>query len=310
MRSPVSAMTVIVCPHCGTRYQVPVETLGPKGREVACAHCSRTWQAVPGDGTRAPAPETDADRLFDEAEERDLDTAFIAEEKASDADPRLWSVADADMDDAAKRPIEAMKSVIAAEHEAPEAPERDPKAGRRRDKAFARRLSSLSAQLPLARVRRAARLVALALLVVLTGAGIMFRTEIVRSLPDLAGVYAALGMPVNVVGLEFRDVHTLMTLRNGTNVMKIDARIYSVAPRSVVVPPVVVTLLDDEGAALYEWSVAPDARDLESGEVVDFTTQLGSPPPGATRVRLMFSGGRAQPETPIAAAVQPKEPAH
>ncbi len=37
-------------------------------------------------------------------------------------------------------------------------------------------------------------------------AGLMFRTEIVRVLPDMAGVYAAVGMPVNVVGLEFSDV--------------------------------------------------------------------------------------------------------
>lgn len=310
MRSPVSAMTVIVCPHCGTRYQVPVETLGPKGREVACAHCSKTWQAMPEGGTHPPASEKDADRLFDEAEERDLDAAFVAEEKATEADPRMWSIGDADAEDAAKRSIEEMKSAIAARLEASAAPELDAKAKRTRDNAFARRLNLLSTRLPLARIRRAARLVTLSLLVILIGAGIMFRTEIVRSLPDLAGAYAALGMPVNVVGLEFRDVHTLMTLRNGANIMKIDARIYSVAPRSAIVPPVVVTLLDAEGVALYGWSVTPEARDLESGEVVDFTTQLRSPPPGATRVRLMFSGGRAQSETPIATAVQPKEPTH
>lgn len=310
MRSPVSAMTVIVCPHCGTRYQVPVETLGPKGREVACAHCSKTWQAMPKGGTRPPASEKDADRLFDEAEERDLDAALAAEEKATDADRRIWSGGDADVEDAAKRSIEEMKAAIAAKREASTAPELDSKDKRTRDKAFARRQNSLSARLPLARIRRAARLVTLALLVILIGAGIMFRTEIVRSLPDLAGAYAALGMPVNVVGLEFRDAHTLMTLRNGANIMKIDARIYSVAPRRVVVPPVVVTLLDTEGAALYEWSITPEARDLESGEVVDFTTQLSSPPAGAARVHLRFSGGRAQSETPVATAVQPQEPAH
>ena len=41
--------------------------------------------------------------------------------------------------------------------------------------------------------------------------GCCFRTEIVRLVPDMAGVYSALGLGVNVVGLEFSDVSTLMS---------------------------------------------------------------------------------------------------
>lgn len=307
MRSPAPAMTVIVCPHCGTRYQVPVETLGPRGREVSCAHCGKSWQAMPNHSEQ-PAPAADADQLFDEMAERDLDAAFAAEEQAA-AD---WGGPEPEVDtpppDEQMRSIEEIKAAIAPKA----AVERrvDPKVKRKRDKAFVQRQNSMAAKLPLARIRRFARLLTLGLLFVIIGAGITFRTEIVRSLPDLAGAYAALGMRVNVVGLEFRDLQTLVTLRGGANVMKVDARIYSVAPRAIVVPPVVVTLLDELGTALYEWSVTPGVRDLEPGEVVDFTTQLSSPPVGATRVRLTFSGGRAQLETPIATAVQPEEPAH
>lgn len=312
MRSPISAMTVIVCPHCGTRYQVPTETLGSKGREVSCAHCSKSWRAVPGHVASPPAPVKDPDQLFDEVAERDLDAAFAAEERAAAA----AQAAPAPVVEAAPapaeeqmRPIEEVEAAVAPKARA-SAPGIDPRLQKKRDKAFIRRQNSLRARLPLARVRRVVRLVTLGLLVALVGAGIAFRTEIVRGLPDLAGAYAALGMPVNIVGLEFRDVRTLLTLRSGANVIKVDARIYGVAPRAVVVPPVVVTLLDAKGAALYEWSVAPQMRDLEPGEVVDFSTQLGSPPAGATRVRLTFAGGRTQTETPIATAVQPQEPAY
>jgi predicted Zn finger-like uncharacterized protein len=296
MRSPLPAMVVIVCPHCGTRYQVPAETLGPRGREVQCAHCSKSWPAAPGAGEHVRDP----DQIFDETAERDLDAAFAEEEKAAVAAAMPEPTAEE-----AVRPVEEIRAALA-----PETKTEDPKAKTRRDKAFARRQISRTAKLPLARIRRAARLVALGLLLTLLVAGVAFRTEIVRSFPALAGVYAALGMNVNIVGLEFRDTHTLMTLRSDANVLKLDARIYSVASRPVIVPPVVVTLLDESGTALYEWSVTPETRDLEPGEVVDFTTQLTSPPPGATRVRLTFSGGRAQSETPIAATIQPQEPAH
>ncbi|MHB1103047.1 MAG: MJ0042-type zinc finger domain-containing protein [Devosia sp.] len=309
MHSPLSAMTVIVCPHCGTRYQVPMATLGPKGREVSCAHCSKSWQAMPGRAVSQPAPVRDPDRLFDEVAERDLDAAFAAEEQALAAEIVPALEIEAGPPDEQMRSVEEIKAAMASKARL-SGPKVAPKLKKKRDKAFAQRQHSLSAKLPLARIRRAARLVTLGLLFALIGAGVTFRTEIVRNLPDLAGAYAALGLQVNVVGLEFRDAQTLLTLRSGANVMKVDARIYSIAPHSVVVPPVVVTLLDEKGVPLYEWSVTPEARDLEPGEVVDFTTQLSSPPVDAARVRLTFSGGRAQSETPIATAIQPQEPAH
>jgi hypothetical protein len=100
-------------------------------------------------------------------------------------------------------------------------------------------------------------------------------------------------------------VTTLVTLRGGQNIMQVDGRIYSVAPQRVVVPPVVVTLLDSAGAKLYEWSVLPEVRDLEPGEVVDFSAQLTAPPQDAARVRLTFTDGRPRPQAPL--APQPPE---
>lgn len=291
-------MSVIACPHCGTRYQVPAETLGPEGREVQCAHCARSWLAVAG-AVAAPKPADPApnpDQLFDDRTERDLDAAFVAEEQAAATEVLVAAEAAggrAELEDTG----------------APAArPRLDPRLGSKRAKAFARRQNSMSARLPIARARRLLRLVSIGLLLALIGGGVAFRTEIVRHFPDLAGAYAALGLEVNTVGLEFRDVHTLLSLRSGASVMKVQARIYSVAPRLVAVPPVVVTLLDANDAPLYEWSVAPDMRDLEPGEVVDFASQLNSPPDGAARVRLTFAGGRTQSETPIAPAIQQPAP--
>ena len=117
----------------------------------------------------------------------------------------------------------------------------------------------------------------------------MLRTEIVRSFPSLAGLYAAIGMPVNIIGLEFQDAKTLTTFRDGKKVMTISARIRSVAGQIVHVPPVQVSLLGEDGATIYEWTTTPQAREMAPGDLFDFSTEVNSPPEGAAKVRLSFS---------------------
>lgn len=323
MAAPQLTNVVIVCPHCATRYQVPAETVGAKGRQVQCAHCGKTWQAFAEKEIERPAPKPapppvsvaarsaprDPDQMFDSKAEAELDAEFEAEQRAAAGEPEPAIPTEA------VRSIEEIKAAIAPKaQDAPPANPVDPQAEKKRKKAFDERQSSLSRQLPLARVRRILRITGLCSLVLMIGAGFSFRTDIVRAFPDLAGTYEALGMPVNVVGLEFRDVKTLLALRRGADVMQVDARIYSVAPGVVDVPPVVVTLLNAENVPLYEWSVAPSVPVLQSGEVVDFSTQVTAPPPGASRVRLTFASGRIQAPSPavtkpVTSAAPTPEPA-
>jgi predicted Zn finger-like uncharacterized protein len=294
MVAPATSSVVIECPKCGTRYQLPEEAFGTKGRRVSCAHCGETWLAKP---ERVPLP--DPDVLFDAVAEQKLDDVFEAEEKAG----AVATVTDDPEEEERLRTLAEIKAAIAPK--SPRLPESipDPAGDRKRQKAFDKRQAALFRQLPLAKVRRIARIASVSVLAVVIVCAIAFRTEIVRQFPDLAGVYEALGLGVNVVGLEFRDVNTMVTVRGGATVMQVDGRIFSVAPRAMVVPPVIVALLDSEGKAVYEWSVVPVVGDLEPGEVVDFSTQLSSPPEGATRVRLRFSDGRARAaETSVPAA--------
>lgn len=305
MAAPQSKTVVIVCPHCATRYQVPAETVGSKGRQVQCAHCGRTWQAFAEKMIEPVAPKPvpptvikggagkDPDQMFDAAAEAELDAEFEAEEKAvaETVEPAAEQV----------RSIEEIKAAIAPKAPEPVSTQKppDPVADKKRQKAFTQRQDMLTRQLPLARVRRMLRITGLVALALIIGVGFSFRTDVVRMFPDLAGTYEALGLGVNVVGLEFRDVKTLLALRRGADVMQVDARIYSVAPGKVDVPPVVVTLLNDENLPLYEWSVAPSVPSLGPGEVVDFSTQVTDPPEGATRVRLTFGSGRIQVQSPV-----------
>ena len=144
-------------------------------------------------------------------------------------------------------------------------------------------------KLPLARIRRTARLGALVLLLSMLVLGFSLRTDLVNWFPALAGLYSTIGLPVNIVGLDFQDSKTINTLREGKIVMQISARIHSVATRPVAVPPVLVSLLNDKGKAVYEWTVTPSIAELDPGEIMDFTTEVNSPPDGAVSVRLSFT---------------------
>src|SRR5690606_4749037 len=131
------------------------------------------------------------------------------------------------------------------------------------------------------------------------------RVAIVDRYPSLAGLYAAVGLGVNVVGLEFSNVEAGMTALGGREVLTVSAQIVGLAARPQPVPPVVVSLLDAAGTPVYEWSVETRVADLMAGERATFDTRLSGPPAAAVRVRLSFAGGGEAPRTGAGDRVRP-----
>jgi predicted Zn finger-like uncharacterized protein len=282
MSSADLATVVIACPHCGTRYQVPYATLGANGRDVQCAQCGQSWHAEAG---APPPPAVDPDLLFP-AEEAGLDFKFEEEERSTVPGPVPAPIAPESGHD---RTLAEIRAAIAPRPRQDPVNGIDAKSLSRVQKSFSRRQRKLFGRLPFARMQRTARFAAFVLLLSMLVLGFSLRTDLVRWFPSLAGLYAAIGLPVNVVGLEFEDTKTINTLREGKVVMQVRARVRSVNPHATRVPPVLVSLLNDKGVAIYEWTVAPTVPDLEPGEIMDFTTEVNAPPPGAVSVRLSFT---------------------
>jgi predicted Zn finger-like uncharacterized protein len=274
---------IITCPHCQTRYQVTYEAIGSVGRKVQCAHCQEAWQQPP-----VVEPPAQDEAVFDALAEDAADEAMRAEGRAV----------------AAKLAHRLKTEAARNEHGVPSGAI-DPATIRNRQRAFSRRQQAMSAEMPLARLRRAARVIGLA---VLGGAfAILYfgRVEVVERFPELAGVYAALGLGVNVVGLDFTNVSTLRTLKDGQDLLIVSAQIVGLTAKPVVVPPVVVTLLDAQGSAIYAWSVNPGVHDLMANERTTLDTQLAAPPADAARVRLSFAGGDSGASSPATATTPP-----
>ncbi|WP_297110702.1 zinc-ribbon domain-containing protein [uncultured Devosia sp.] len=271
---------IITCPHCQTKYQVTYEAIGSAGRKVQCAHCHQAWTqdaviATQSESKSKGGVTTEDDKLFEAIAEDALDEAMRAEEGA----------------------VSTARGRVATAPEAPLAPPGvDAAALKKRQAEFSRRQHAIVSRLPMARLRRAARISGVLILASLLGSGYYWRVPIVERYPDLAGLYEAVGLGVNVVGLEFDGLETLKSLSGGNDVLTVSAQIIGRSPRPVPVPPVVVSLLDASGHAVYEWSVAPRVRDLMTGERATFDTRLSLPPSEAERVKLSFANRGATPE--------------
>lgn len=267
---------IITCPHCQTKYQVTYEAIGSAGRKVQCAHCHLAWDQSPvsAKSDKAEQQGSESDRLFDAMSEDALDEALVHEEQI----------------------VAAEKALIAAPA-GKDTPRSAPNAAemKKRQADFSKRHNAMISRLPLARLRRAARIGVVLMLAGLVSGAYFGRVAIVERYPDLAGLYDAVGLGVNVVGLDFSNLETLKTLSGGNDVLMVSAQIVGLTAKPTRVPPVVVSLLDAEGRPVYEWSVTPRVRDLMAGERATFDTRLSLPPSAAARVRLRFSGGQGAP---------------
>lgn len=276
---------IITCPNCHTRYRLAPNALGALGRQVKCASCDTTWAASPSfPGPRNPHSDTEPD---------DDELAFRSDrdERFTEQDEEMADKAFADdRDSAADGPIEGRSFV----------PDDDPSPAHtaelalKRKLALAKRKKDMTRALPVARVRRAARIAVAAVIVVSIVLILTQRTEIVRAFPALDGLYRAVGLGTNVIGLEFGDINTLRTTRDGNSVLIVSAKITNTTNRVTFVPPVLVSLIGPDGETVYEWGVTPQVRNILPGDVLPIDTQLTAPPEGIRSVRLSFVEGQGR----------------
>lgn len=257
----------IECPSCAAGFDVSPSALGPKGRTVRCAACKTTWFAhapalVLADGeieqTPAPAPIPSVsveDRADHEALAAVGNKAIIIEEAEIVA-------------------VEDAPSISPAEVAQPPMPKRKTVA------QFVPAQNKRERRLPLG-------LVAVLLMAVLTF-GIVSRQPIVRAAPELATLYAAIGFPVNLRGLEFQNIRTKQEIQDGITVLAIEGEVENVANRAVELPRVRLSVLGDNGAEIYSWTALLPRSILYPHERVSFKSRLASPPTAGKEIMVRF----------------------
>jgi predicted Zn finger-like uncharacterized protein len=312
----------IVCPNCAASYQVGASAIGPAGRAVRCVRCRTVWHQRPeaeppsvsapvreevtdatvaafrselgGDaGTQpavAPAPPGPAEQAAAAAppssENDSADTAPLSGTTSMDAPPEP-PVAD----DAGQPTAEISIPADAAPPVAPTSPDATPQveqagpgdiesiASRRRRRGSARR------RMP----ARAGRIPALIfILVVVVAALIGWRGSIVRHAPQMASLYSAIGLTVNLRGLTFTDVKVTRDTHDGVPVLMVEGNIVSTASVPVEVPRLRFAMRNEAGGEVYAWTTIASREVLGPGETLPFRSRLASPPGEGHDVTVRF----------------------
>ena len=129
-------------------------------------------------------------------------------------------------------------------------------------------------------------------LVAVNGALIVWRTDVVRAVPQTASLFAAVGLPVNLRGLVFEDVKIAKEAHDGVNVLVVEGNIVSFTKRPVEVPRLRFAVRNTTGQEIYSWTAQPSRSVLGAGETLAFRSRLASPPADANDVLVRFFNRR------------------
>jgi predicted Zn finger-like uncharacterized protein len=308
----------ITCPKCATSYLIADNAIGLSGRSAHCVRCDQVWRVEPksasavaakieeaafreelGKPEPAPSPPVvlaaeqqqpseavgapSLDDLMDSpaaAVAAAASTAEPAAKVAEEQGPAALSdipIPAADAPPLAPTADDGMTSVGGPQIDN-DREDIETVAARRAQAAAKRRRGRLRIPLPVA---IAAMLLACAALVAL-------RKDVVRHAPQLASLYASIGLPVNLRGLDFADVKIGSEIHDDVPVLVIEGAIVSKVAMPVDVPRLRFSLRNASGAELYTWTAQPPQPVLEPGQRLSFRSRLASPPAEGHDVQVRF----------------------
>jgi predicted Zn finger-like uncharacterized protein len=310
---------LIVCPNCTTSYDVEVASLRPSGRNVRCARCREVWHAEisradkliaaaealapvrraveavaeavaegplagPPVGQPGFAVSAEADHLPQErdfAARGDLPNEEI-EGPGNDETPNNFD--DVESPSIAPVDFDEVSPVIEAEteHDAAAADlHEDIESVAARH--FPRRPMRQGRVWPLSRLQSA-----ILALIIADAIIIGWRSDFVRVMPQTASFYAAIGMPVNLRGLNFEAFTTATEQHEGVPILVVEGNIVNTTRSITDVPHLRFAVRNAARQEIYSWTATATRPTLTSGETVSFHSRLASPPPDAHDVLVRF----------------------
>jgi predicted Zn finger-like uncharacterized protein len=132
------------------------------------------------------------------------------------------------------------------------------------------------------------------------GAGTVatLREQVAGMVPGAAPLFAAVGLPVNTLGLAFEGVAWKPTFLAGRPVMAVTGAIRNVTDAPIDAPAVRVSLLDGKKAVLAAYELSVTNARVPPGGLRYFAWNLPDPPAGASNLEIGFNlapKGRAAP---------------
>lgn len=278
---------LILCPNCGTSYRVTPESLGETGRSVRCVGCHQVWFEAP----RSPEMEPDAglDGLANPLIRPPLND--VVDVGGAQADPAGDAAAATHDGEIVTDTLEtgAAPSIVPPAVSGRAAPVEATTNIERTAAAHASKLSRTRRKLTLSQHALPAALCGLALALVCL---IAARQQIVRFLPQTAALYARIGLPVNLRGLDFANIKTTREMQDDVPMLVVEGEIVGTTGRHTEVPRLRFAVTDGAGKEIYAWTARPSRTVLPPGETLPFRSRLASPPGEASGISVRFFNRR------------------
>jgi predicted Zn finger-like uncharacterized protein len=310
---------LIVCPSCASRYEIDPEKLGTGGRKVRCRGCSFQWFAH-GEGMSGNDASEQADENVSFVQPSPIQTGDMPvpvmrpDQSAEDFVEQEWARA-GETDQAVSEAISEQARTSETESEnnpqtvihasvveqslggtviGSTSSDPKPRAAKATHKKPSFRLNWRFPKLVSSGLSRSVfspggivigGTAILALLVVQ-------RQAAVSRVPQLAGVFRAIGLPVNLQGLAFERVVTELVEDAEGRFLIVQGEIRNIANGTLAVPPIEIVIQDATVKSLYTWTAEASRPTIIHGDAIPFRTRLASPPQTGSNVILRFAADR------------------
>jgi hypothetical protein len=113
--------------------------------------------------------------------------------------------------------------------------------------------------------------------------------RVVSYAPAAIKAYEALGIDVNIYGLELRHIEEQHTIADGTRVLSVKGEIANVSGSTAKIPWLRFALTDASGKEVYKWTLDTASRPLRPGESTSFVTRVAAPPEASKNLQIRFA---------------------
>ncbi|HEY3800719.1 MAG TPA: DUF3426 domain-containing protein [Caulobacteraceae bacterium] len=125
----------------------------------------------------------------------------------------------------------------------------------------------------------------------LIGAAILFRQQVVGIWPQTASAYAAIGLPVNAVGLVIENIHAEPSLQDGRATLNVSGVIRNITSHEVMAPPLRITLNNAQGKRVAGLIDTLSNGRIPPGATRHFLAAVFDPPFSASDLQVDFAVG-------------------
>jgi hypothetical protein len=118
---------------------------------------------------------------------------------------------------------------------------------------------------------------------------VAFRQDVAELWPRSASAFAALGLDVNVYGLEFYDLAVERDFDGATPVLLVSGEVRNIGNDDKLVPPVRISLRDTRSHEIFELVNAITDQPIAAGAAVPFQIRVENPPSDAVDLEATFA---------------------